>query len=437
MFHEQFRRVALRHPERPALVCEGRALSYRALDERSDAEARALAAQGVGPGDIVPIDQPVDEAWFVRCLAILKCGAAYAPMSDALPPARREFLLADISAKAAPGAMLVYYTSGSTGEPKGAVLSHEGVLALCAMCEDLFALPDAPRSAVQANVGFDSFLLSTMPILYRGGTLYLMDEAERTSIVGIHKFLMKHRIHITFFTTQLAVEYMRLFDNPRLCILLTGGEALRSYTPRDYQVYNLYGPTECTVFVTTHLLRPGDEGDIPIGPPVGENRVFLIDGELCVAGPQLALGYLNRPEETAQRFAANPHYDPETDPPCYARMYRTGDLAEWDGAGELRYRGRRDAQLKISGYRIEPGEIEAALAKYEGIAAACVVAKPQPGGDHALTAFCVPTGGGVTPDALRAFLSERLPAYMIPKTFTMLDHLPVDPRTGKVDKKQL
>ncbi len=234
-----------------------------------------------------------------------------------------------------------------------------------------------------------------------------MNDRERVSLVGIHRFLLKHKIDIIFLTTQLAVEYMRSFDNKTLKTLLTGGEALRSHTQRSYAVYNLYGPAECTVYVTAHRVLSEDSGDIPIGYPTGQNRITLIDSELCVSGPQVALGYLGR--------------EP------FGKTYHTGDFAEFAANGELLYRGRIDDMVKISGYRIEPGEIEAALAAYPGIMAARVTVNGE-----IITAHLAANANNVAKEALVAYLERRLPAYMIPRVYKFMSELPLDERTGKV-----
>lgn len=418
MFPDKLREIAKMYPNSPAIVWQGDTTSYDELDKWSDTIAAELSLRGVTTGDIVPITLPRGAEWIANSIGIMKTGAAYAPLSPSLPPERLEFLLNDIKSNKAPdGAIAIYFTSGSTGEPKGVILTHEGVTALCEAHKELAGFSDYVRGGVQADMGFDSFLLSTLPVLYSGGTLYLMDDAERFSLVGIHRFLLKNKIDTVFLTTQLAVEYMRAFDNKHLKTLLTGGEALRTHTPRSYAVYNLYGPTECTVYVTAHKLNGNDSGDIPIGAPTGKNRVILDGGEICVSGPQVALGYLGYPP--------------------FGGTYRTGDLAEWTDNGELLYRGRIDNQVKISGYRIEPGEVEIALAKHPDLLTACIVAKHTSGGEAFLAAYCVPCKDNISSDTLKDFLSQTLPVYMLPRKFIFLDKLPVDARTGKVDVSAL
>lgn len=417
MFHDMLSKNAETYPDSPAVVWQGNAMSYAELDTLSDKIASELSAQGVQSGNIVPVTLPRGAEWIAYSIGVMKTGAAYAPVSPSLPPERLKFMLKDMQRHKAPDdAITVYYTSGSTGDPKGVILTHNGVVAFCEAHKELIGLSHGIRGGVQADVGFDSFLLSTLPVLYSGGTLYLMDDAERVSLVGIHRFLMKHKIDTVFLTTQFAIEYMRAFDNKHLKTLLTGGEALRSYTPRSYTVYNLYGPTECTAYLTAHKLIESDCGDIPIGKPIGKNLVTLDGGEICVSGPQVAHGYLGHPP--------------------FEGAYRTGDLAEWADNGELLFRGRIDNQVKISGYRIEPGEIEIALGKHPDLLAACVVAKHGQG-EAFLVAYCVPRAESVNLDALKAFLSQTVPMYMMPRRFIMLEKLPLDTRTGKVDVSAL
>jgi non-ribosomal peptide synthetase component F len=412
-----------------AICAAGETITYTALLAAANDFAKTLPA-GKTPR-LVPVTQSAGIPWFIEVLGILAAGHAAVPISTAIPPERVDFIRRDIeNASALPeGAALVYYTSGSTGTPKGVVLTDRGITAFSKMHAALFS--EEKIAAVASDPSFDAFLLSSLPQLLYGATLHIVPDAVRASLVGLHKFLLKNKIEIVFFTTQLALSYMRTFENKTLKTLLTGGEALRGYVPRHYRVFNLYGPCEATVYVAAHELREADAAnpaDIPIGTPTGANRVILLDGEICISGPQLAAGYVNRPEETARRFAANPFYDPDRDDVSYRLLYKTGDLAETDTNGELRFRGRRDNQVKISGYRIEPSEIEAKIIACAGIRD--VQVRVQTGRDGAafLAAYCV---GGSDEAALLRELEKMLPRPMIPSVITFGTAIKTDARTGK------
>jgi non-ribosomal peptide synthetase component F len=424
---------------------------------------------------IIPVTEPAGIEWFIQVLGIMAAGFAAVPISSVIPTERKEFILSDIGKTDTldKDAALIYYTSGSTGTPKGVVLTHTGILAFSIMHGELFfrdnlhqenclpqeatllqevSLPqeatlsqeisllkkeNSPQelhiqnAAVIADPSFDAFLLSTFPQLLYGITLYIAPDEVRASLVNLHKFLLKNKIDITFLSTQLALSYMRTFDNRTLKILLTGGEALRGYVPRSYRMYNLYGPCEGTVYVAMHQLTAIDTDnptDIPIGKETGRNHILLIDDEIYITGSQLAAGYLNRPEETAERFIPNPYYKPDIEDPSYARMYKTGDRASYDENGELRFRGRTDKQVKISGYRIETDEIEAKIMSCVGIVGTKVSAVTDRNGETILQAICVGDTDEIT---LRRELQNKLPKAMIPAIIRFESEIKTDPRTGK------
>lgn len=433
---DSFREAVKKYSQNPAVVWQDKTVTYEELDKRSDRYAQALADRGQLPGSLIPLQGERSEALLVEMLGIIKAGCICVPISSHLPEKRVAFILNELSATSCdPSAMLIYYTSGSTGIPKGVILSHESVLAMCQMHTKAYSFPAKVKAAVHADVGFDSFLLSTLPYLLIGGRLYIMSDLERLSPISTHKFFIKHKIDTVFFTTAFGVAYMKAFDNKHLKILFTGGEVLTAYTLRSYKTYNLYGPTEFTAYVTSYLLSEQESGIIPIGKPTGDTRAYIIDGELYLAGQQISSGYLNRPEETKARFLPNPYYDSQKDGPHYKKMYRTGDLAKWNDAGELLYLGRTDHQVKISGYRIELQEIELALSKHEAVINACVTA-PKGEVSVFLTAYYI-AKKDITETELRAFLSKTLPSYMIPTKFVRLAQFPFDERTGKINRNEL
>jgi non-ribosomal peptide synthetase component F len=424
-----FAESARRYGDCVAIVSGAQTMTYAGLASAANDYARTLAAANA-PG-IVPVTTPAGIDWFVEVLGILAAGRAAVPISAAIPAERADFMLRDIAQpdEVSSDAALIYYTSGSTGTPKGVVLTHTGIVAFSKAHEALFA--QEKRAAVTANPSFDAFLLSSFPQLLYGATLFIVPENVRASLVSLHKFLLKNRIEILFLSTPLALSYMRTFDNKILKTLLTGGEALRGYVPRSYRIVNLYGPCEATVYVAAHTLCGTDAqnpADIPIGRQTGANRVMLIDGEIHIAGPQLAAGYLNRPEETTRCFVPNPFYDPQVDDATYRLMYKTGDMAEMDAAGELRFRGRRDNQVKISGYRIEPSEIEAKIIACGGITDVKVVVTADKDGAAMLHAVCVGDSDAIT---LRRELEKTLPRPMIPAVITFQSAIKTDARTGK------
>jgi non-ribosomal peptide synthetase component F len=492
-YFEEFAKNSKNYSDRTAIVCGGSTITYGELVSRAYAYGEKLSTDHSHPNLIIPVTEPAGIEWFIQVLGIMAAGFAAVPISSVIPPQRKEFILSDIGKTDNLGkdAALIYYTSGSTGTPKGVLLTHTGILAFSTMHGELFfrdnlhqekslpqevslpqeaslpqevSLPqeatllqevnlpqeaslsqeisllkkeNSPQelhiqnAAVIADPSFDAFLLSTFPQLLYGITLYIAPDEVRASLVNLHKFLLRNKIDITFLSTQLAISYMRTFDNKTLKTLLTGGEALRSYIPRSYRMYNLYGPCEGTVYVAMHQLTAIDADnpkDIPIGKETGRNHILLIDDEIYITGPQLAAGYLNRPEETAGRFTTNPYYNPELDDPSYARMYKTGDRATYDENGELHFRGRTDRQVKISGYRIEADEIEAKIMSCTGIAAALVNAVTDRNGETILQAICVGDSDEIT---LRRELQNKLPVAMIPAVIKFESEIKTDPRTGK------
>ncbi|MDR0943655.1 MAG: AMP-binding protein [Ruminococcus sp.] len=403
------------HGDKIAVIENEKTITYSKLFEEAIAYSKSLPSGA----PIIPVFEDAGIDWYIKVLGIMYAKQAAVPISVVFPKERADFILADIEkASYLPEeAALIYYTSGSTGSPKGVILTHTGLAANVNAFRELFNTNELDRAAINSDPSFDAFILLSLPSLVFGITIYIVPEQSRASLVGLHKFLLKNRIDITFLTTQLAVSYMRTFDNKILKLLLTGGEALRYYTKRSYEVWNLYGPCETTIYVLAHKLTEADEEnpfDIPIGKPVGDNTVELKDCEICISGPQVAAGYLNRPDETAKVFIDN--------------MYKTGDLAEIDRNDEFRFRGRRDEQIKISGYRIEPGEIEAKISACEGISSVKVTTAKNDNGEYILTAVCV---GDSDENSLRQKLEKALPRAMIPANIKFVSEIKSDPRTGK------
>ncbi|MFD8376282.1 amino acid adenylation domain-containing protein [Streptomyces sp. NPDC059688] len=483
-----FAEQAARTPDAVALSHGTQRLTYAELDRRANRLANRLIAEGVRPGSRVALFQERSPEAVVAILAVVKAGAVYVPldtrypkdridlvvrMSGArvfltdrdltgfeLPDGARALSVTDPAGSApdtAPEVTVhpdqlayVMFTSGSTGVPKGVAVTHRNVTELAA--DNRFTGGAHRRVLLHSPLAFDATTYELWVPLLSGGTLVvappgLLDTAALTRV------LTEEAITGLWLTVGLfrlvAEEDPAAFAGLRE--VWTGGDVVPPEAVRrvmdvcpGLQVVNGYGPTETTTFATSHLLhRPFDyPGALPIGRPLDNTRLYVLDehlelvapgvpGELYIAGTGLAQGYLDRPALTAERFVADPYG------PAGSRMYRTGDLVRWSRDGEIEYLGRADQQVKLRGFRIEPGEIESALAAHASVAQAAVIVREDRPGDKRLVAYVV--GNGDTPvdlDALHAHASERLPDYMVPAAFMPLDALPLTVN-GKIDKRAL
>ncbi|MCQ9140725.1 AMP-binding protein, partial [Bacillus amyloliquefaciens] len=328
------------------------------------------------------------------------------------------------------------YTSGTTGQPKGVMVEHHALVNLCFWHHDAFAMTADDKSAKYAGFGFDASIWEMFPAWTIGAELHVIDEAIRLDITRLNHYFEENGVTITFLPTQLAEQFMEL-ENTSLRMLLVGGDKLKRAVKQPYTIVNNYGPTENTVVATSGVINP-EEGSLSIGRAIANTRVYIlgdgdqvqpegIAGELCVAGRGLARGYLNREEETAKRFTADPFVPGE-------RMYRTGDLVKWNAQCGIEYIGRIDQQVKVRGYRIELSEIEVRLAQLADVHDAAVTAVEDKAGNTALCAYVAPRQDDI--EALKAALKDTLPDYMVPAFWVEMDELPVT-ANGKIDKKAL
>nr|QEO73881.1 AMP-dependent synthetase and ligase [uncultured bacterium] len=428
-------------PDAPALVFQDSVLTFAELDAQADRLARWLVGQGAGHERVVALALPRSADMIVAILAVFKSGAVYLPLDADLPAERRDFVLQDAdpllvldhipsgdSADSLPvvrgeDAAYVIYTSGSTGRPKGVVVEHRQLVNL--VFNHRLEFPAGMRVALTAAFSFDTSL-EGLVLLASGSELHVIDDDVRREPEALVGYVAKRGIDFL----DLTPSYLRqlipagLLDHAR--ILMLGGEALDRQLweqASSVQAYNFYGPTECTV----DALSCPVAGDRPsIGLPLRNMRAYILDswlrpvpegipGELYLAGPQVARGYLNRPGLTAERFVADPF--------APGRMYRTGDRARWTGGG-VEFLGRADDQVKVRGFRIEPGEIEARL--LDRVDAAAVIAQ-----DNRLIAYVVGEVAG-----LREYLGSCLPGYMVPSVFVQLPQLPLT-ISGKLDRRAL
>jgi amino acid adenylation domain-containing protein len=484
--HELFEQQARQTPQAIALIQDAQRLSYAQLNARANRLAHRLIERGVQPGDRVAVRLARSIELVCAQLAVIKAGAAYVPIDPQLPAARQAWIADDSGAclmltdavgdesipqltvkdreaeghvgnpalRVSSGATAyIMYTSGSTGTPKGVMTPHQGITRL--VRNNRYAAFDADdRIAFAANPAFDASTMEVWAALLNGGALVViapevMMEAERLAAE-----LQRHRITTLFLTTALFNQYVHSISGAlaQLKYLISGGE---KEDPGAYarllqergpvHLIHAYGPTETTTFATTaRIERAEGEERLPIGKPIGNTRAYLLDargrpvpmgavGELHIGGVGVALGYLNRPELTAQRFLSDPF-----NPVGGGRMYRTGDLARYLPDGSLEYQGRCDQQIKLRGFRIEPGEIEVQLAASPWVREAVVQVCST---EHhpRLVAWIVPTADvdrSALQGQLRAYLSERLPEYMVPSAYVWLDALPLT-ANGKLDRRAL
>ncbi|MGW0871167.1 amino acid adenylation domain-containing protein [Streptomyces sp. NPDC002740] len=489
--HRRFAEQAARTPDAVAVTGAAGTLDYAGLDARSDALARRLLALGLRPEERVAVLQERSPELIVSLLAVLKAGGAYMPL-DARSPAERlramtsgtraRILLTDLASMATArnldaGRLLVVdepgpagsdatgplpevhadqlayvlFTSGSTGEPKAVGVTHRAVVDLAG--DSAFAA-EAHRAVLQHSTqAFDAATYEMWVPLLGGGRIVLAPPGQLDGPL-LERLVAGYGVTALWLTAGLfrllAEESPGSFAGLRE--VWAGGDvvpggavrAVMSVNP-DLVVVDGYGPTETTVFAARHRMRAERDvpATVPIGRPLDGMRAYVLDsalrpvppgvaGELHLAGAGLARGYLDRPQETAGRFVADPFGAPG------GRMYRTGDLVRWNDRGELVFLGRADDQLKIRGFRVEPGEIEAALARHPAVTRCCVVAREDTPGVKRLTAYLVPPPGTDAPtDAeLRTHLTPLLADYQMPAAFVPLPGLPLT-RNGKIDRRAL
>lgn len=481
--------AALR-PSAPALLAGGGTLTYQHLNQRANQVANYLRRQGVGPGVLVAVCMERSMAMVIALLGVLKAGGAYVPLDPQDPPARRSFVLRDSHAPIlitqaslaetmpvtethmicldsadeelalAPETecpfastlddrAYVIYTSGTTGQPKGVQITHRNLLNLVYWHQHAFAITPADRATQLATPAFDAAVWELWPYLIAGASVSLPDVDVHRTPGALRDWLVEQEITVTFVPTPLAEELLRL-PWPKECalrFLLTGADTLHRAPPPDlpFTLINNYGPTECTVVATSGCVDPstGPSSAPSIGRPIANTQVYILDeqlgqvpigtaGELYIAGAGLACGYLNRPELTAQRFIPHPFSNEPG-----ARLYRTGDLARYFPDGSISFLGRVDFQVKVRGYRVETEEVAAALADHPAVRASAVVAQGDTTGQQQLVGYLVVDPEAMpTALALHDHLATRLPPYMIPATFVLMDTLPTLP-SGKIDHRAL
>jgi mycobactin peptide synthetase MbtE len=480
---ELFAACVRQYPDVTSVIHNQSRLTYAELNALSDYYAHALKAEGVGRGTVVPVLMRPDLEMIGVLLAIIKCGAAYTVMDPKWPASRHTALMerlappvvvtredtpwprvwappgcdpATLTADPVPALIdpedpfLILFTSGSTGAPKGVILPHRTTARLFTAGGWNEIGPGTTMAQVSAP-SWDGFALDCWGPLVSGGTTVLVDEhiLVPASLRALHA---EHGVNAIFLTPSLfnvlVEEDVQSFAGIDTVIL--GGEKASSVHSRCFieshpkaRLLNIYGPSECGVLATAHVVTPED-CDAPAGIPLGRaipfTEVEVLDGtrvcgrdevgEICIGGPAVATGYMHDPDLTARQFV-----DLDIDG-ARKRMYRTGDLGHWSGDGLLRFNGRADLQVKVRGNRIEPEEIELAVSRIAGIALAAVVPLRRDGLVDGLVLCFTSPGGGVSEAGLRAELSRRLPSYLLPRRIRRLNELPLL-ANGKLDRLRL
>lgn len=491
-----FAAQAARTPEAVAVSLGSSGLTYGELDRKAEDLAARLAAEGAGPGAIVGLSLPRSLDLVVALLGILKSGAAYLPLDPAYPADRLVYMVEDADAAlvvATPqaGAWLpagrrrldpdggesdpsakeggrggpaptdlayVIYTSGSTGRPKGVAIEHAAVTRLFGATRAWFGFGPRDVWTLFHSVSFDFSVWEIWGALFHGGRLVIVPDSATRDPTAFLRLLSEEGVTVlnqtpsAFYGLDRADEDRAGRDELALRHVIFGGEALDPrrlagwYGRRGEatRFVNMYGITETTVHVTYRLLGPDDarRSGSPIGLPIPDLEILLLDGEtmqpvrpgevgeIFVGGAGLARGYLNRPELTQARFVPHPGR-------AGARLYRSGDLARLTEAGEYEHLGRADQQIKIRGFRVERGEIEAALLTHPAIRQAAVVLRADAGGPERLVAYLVcGDGERPSPARLKSHLAQGLPEHMLPALYVVVPELPLTVN-GKLDQAAL
>jgi len=482
--HDFFEEQVARTPQATALICDRERLTYGELNARANQLAHYLRKQGVGPEILVGLCVERSLEMLVGILGILKVGGAYVPLDPAYPKDRLAAILEDAKApilltqrKVAsvvphhatrvirldadwpematcpttnPGANVVssnlsyvLFTSGSTGRPKGVALEHRSAVIFLQWARELFLPEEVAGTLLATSICFDLSVFEMFVPLSMGGKVIIAQNA-----LALAKLPAAHEVTLINTVPSALAELLRMGAiPPSVQVVNLAGEALpTSLAQQIYQetrvnkVYNLYGPTEDTTYSTYTLVPRG--GEVTIGRPLPNTQVYILDeshqplpigvpGELYLAGDGLARGYFGRDDLTGERFVPNPFAKQSG-----ARMYRTGDLARFLADGDIQYLGRIDNQVKLHGFRIELGEIEAVLAKHPLVQSAVVIVREDIPGDKRLVAYVVASAMSLSGALLKDLVRQRLPEYMVPSAFVLMDALPLSPN-GKINRRLL
>lgn len=440
---KMFENIVARHPSAVAIKYLDKTLTYKELDEITNRYADDYKKRGAGAGKCVAITAERDEMMLVLPLAVLKTGAAYVPLSSENPKSvlDTQLEICDDVNSLTDNAFAIFFTSGSTGKPKGVKITRKNVAAYCQWYHRFFKPATGTVIAAYNNFSFDAFITDVFPALTSGATVAIVPQNIKKDLSALADFCDDNNVNIIDLPTQIG----RIFAENKCCKTLKhivlGGEAVAPFQNcGNYQIYNQYGPTETTVAATIYKIF-GDETKIPIGKPLDCVKIYVVDNfgrrvpvgaidEIWIAGAQVADGYLDD-GDNANKFILNP-FD---DNPDFAKLFRTGDFGRWREDGNLEFLGRKDNMVKIRGFRVEIGEIEAALKSFENVIDAAAIIFRDASGALQIAAYVV---GNETLDISknRAELSRKLPPQMLPQYIGQIDALPITPN-GKIDRSKL
>lgn len=475
-----FRQTAKKYANNIAVVFDDKKYTYKQLDEITDNLAGYLIQNGIQKGDVVSILVHRGQFMPIGAIGVIKSGAIYQPLDPSYPAERLNLMITDSQAKfliadkdlrptiteysgktlytdeteVLPNSketmptikntdgLVLLYTSGTTGKPKGVVWEHRNLINCMDWVIKNFELNSESKQVAYASFGFDAHAIDMYSILFAGGQLHIIKEEDRLDLIKLDKYFDNEKITHVGMTTQVARQFALMTKASSLKVIYCGGEKLVALTPpKNVKFFNLYGPTETTIFVTYHIVKD-DNPRIPIGKPIDNIKAYVVDkynrllpigacGELWISGVQVSRGYLNRPEQMEKAYISNPFNQDEK----YNRIYKTGDIVRWFSDGNIDFVGRQDKQVKIRGFRIELTEIEKVVRDYEDVLDATTVAFDDEAGNKYICAYVV-SNQKIDEEKMKEFIASQKPSYMVPSFIIQLDKIPLN-QNQKVDKRAL
>ena len=474
-----FKKQVEKHPDNIAVVYDNLSFTYKEVDDYSSRIAAHLIRNGIKKGDFVSILLSRCIWMPVTAIGVMKAGAIYQPLDSTYPVERLNFMVNDCKAKyliteknlenvlteyngekllvedisnlkngevdvkvTQDDTYIILYTSGTTGTPKGVMLKQQNLVNHIFWHSKLFSLNENSRYLAYASFGFDANMMDTYPILCSGGQLHILAEDLRLDFPKIDAYCKENKITDCFMTTQVGRQFILFTTCKTLKHMNVGGETLVPLNPpSDVFFYNIYGPTECTIYNTCYQVTT-DSKVLPIGKPTANTKLYVVDkylrrlpigscGELCVSGLCVGNGYLNREEATKKVFISNPFSNEDG----YSRLYRTGDIVRFLSDGNVEFIGRRDSQVKIRGFRIELSEVERVIREYPGIKDATVVAYDAPTGGKYIVGYIV-SDKKIDIESLNNFILSKKPPYMVPEITMQIDKIPLN-QNQKVNRRAL